>query len=80
MTTWAGIAMGAAGLAVGEAVLSRAGAASAVGGSFAGAAKIVQDFLSATVPGLPPKTSSTTSTTTSTTATTTTASPVAATA
>ena len=58
---WAALALGAAGLAVGEAVLSNPKAAGRVGGIPNSLSKFVRDFISVTVPGLPPAPAKTTS-------------------
>lgn len=48
--------IGAAGLAVGQAVLSKKTGAARVGGIGTSVANVISDFLSVTKPGLPPKT------------------------
>lgn len=55
MASWTSIAMGAAGLAVADAVLSSKSAPKSLGGAGAGLAKLVADFVSVTKPGLPEK-------------------------
>lgn len=54
MASWKSIALGAAGLAVAEAVVSNPKGAGRLGGFGASIGKVVHDFVAVTVPALPP--------------------------